>query len=232
MASSISTNLNFTLQHSSLTRPSLTSTTSRRISVRCGPRSNRGPLVKGRILSIEAIQAIQALKRAQRTDPTQIELQVSKTLNRLIKADLVAAFKELLRQDLCDLALKVFPAVQLECDVPDLGLYADMVLVLTRTGLTEHIDELICDLEKEGKIQCDDKALVRLVRALVEGEQVESTVRVYELMKKSGWGARFEIDEYVAKVLRRGFKRFGKEDLADEVDGQLQRLFPVILGKQ
>ncbi|XP_060205740.1 protein THYLAKOID ASSEMBLY 8, chloroplastic [Lycium barbarum] len=229
MASSISINLNFTLQHSSLTPPL---TTRRKISVRCGPRSNRGPLVKGRILSIEAIQAIQALKRAQRTDPTQIEPQVSKTLNRLIKADLIAAYKELLRQDLCDLALKVFPFVQSECDVPDLGLYADMVLALTRTGLTQHVDELICGLEKEGKIQCDDKGLVRLVRALVEGEQVESTVRVYELMKRSGWGSRFEIDEYVAKVLRRGFKRFGKEELAGEVDGQLQRLYPVILGKQ
>ncbi|KAK4736040.1 hypothetical protein R3W88_010301 [Solanum pinnatisectum] len=223
MASSLSTNLKFTLQHSSATLPPPKSTTRRKIAVRCGPRSNRGPLVKGRILSIEAIQAIQALKRAQRTDPSQIEAHVSKTLNRLIKTDLIAAYKELLRQDLCDLALKVFPAVQSECDVPDLGLYADMVLALTRTGFAEHIDELICDLEKVGTIECDDKSLVRLVRALVEGEQVESTVRVYELMKKSGWGSRFEIDEYVAKVLRRGFKRFGKEEMADEVDQQLQR---------
>ncbi|OIT33042.1 hypothetical protein A4A49_12963 [Nicotiana attenuata] len=231
MASSISTNLNFILPHSSVTRP-LKSTTTRQFSVRCGgPRSNRGPLVKGRILSIEAIQAIQALKRTQRTDPSQIEAQVAKTLSRLIKADLISAFKDLLRQDLTDLALKVFPAVQSECSVPDLGLYADMVLALTRTGLTEHIDDLICDLEKEGKIQLDDKALVRLVRALIEGQQVESTVRVYELMKRSGWGSGIEIDEYVAKVLRRGFKRFGKEDLADEVDAQLQRLSRVVLGK-
>ncbi|XP_009758967.1 protein THYLAKOID ASSEMBLY 8, chloroplastic-like [Nicotiana tabacum] len=231
MASSVSTNLNFILPHSSVTRP-LKSTTTRQFSVRCGgPRSNRGPLVKGRILSIEAIQAIQALKRAQRTDPSQIEAQISKTLSRLIKADLIAAFKELLRQDLTDLAVKVFPAVQSECSVPDLGLYADMVLALTRTGLTEHIGDLICDLEKEDKIQVDDKALVRLVRALIEGEQVESTVRVYELMKRSGWGSGIEIDEYVAKVLRRGFKRFGKDDLANEVDAQLQRLSRVVLGK-
>ncbi|KAF3621278.1 putative transcription factor bHLH68-like isoform 1 [Capsicum annuum] len=164
-------------------------------------------------------------------DPTQIQPHISKTLNRLIKADLIAAFKELLRQDLCELALKVFPAVQLECDVPDLGLYADMILALTRTGLDENIDELIDDLEKVGEIRCDDKELVRLVRALVEGEQVESTVRVYELMKKSGWGTTYGIDEYVAKVLRRGFKRFGKEQMADEVDQQLQRSSQLILGK-
>ncbi|KAM3246046.1 protein THYLAKOID ASSEMBLY 8, chloroplastic [Capsicum annuum] len=225
MASSVPS-LNFTF-------PPLTSSTtnSTRISVRCGPRSNRGPLLKGRILSIEAIQAIQALKRTQRMDPTQIQPHISKTLNRLIKADLIAAFKELLRQDLCELALKVFPAVQLECDVPDLGLYADMILALTRTGLDENIDELIDDLEKVGEIRCDDKELVRLVRALVEGEQVESTVRVYELMKKSGWGTTYGIDEYVAKVLRRGFKRFGKEQMADEVDQQLQRSSQLILGK-
>jgi len=67
-------------------------------------------------------------------------------------------------------------------------------------------------------IECDDMSLVRLVRVLVEGEHVESTVRVYELMKKNGWGSRFEIDEYVAKVLRRGFKRFGKEEMVDGVD--------------
>ncbi|WMV17135.1 hypothetical protein MTR67_010520, partial [Solanum verrucosum] len=92
------------------------------------------PVVKGQS-SIVAIQAIQALKRAQRTDPSQIEAQDSKTSNCLIKTDLIAAYKELLRQNLCDLALKVLPAVQLEYDVPDLGLYADMVLALTRRVL-------------------------------------------------------------------------------------------------
>ncbi|WMV08001.1 hypothetical protein MTR67_001386, partial [Solanum verrucosum] len=166
-----------------------------------------------------SIVAIQALKRAQRTDPSQIEAQDSKTLNRLIKTDLIAAYKELLRQDLCDLALKVLPAVQLECDVPDLGLYADMVLSLTRRVLLNiNIDELICNLEKVVTIECDDKSLVRLVRVLVAGEHVESTIRIYELMKKNGRGSRFEIDEYVAKVLRRGFKRFGKEEMVDGVD--------------
>ncbi|KAG5629938.1 hypothetical protein H5410_001655 [Solanum commersonii] len=84
--------------------------------------------------------------------------------------------------------------------------------------LNINIDELICNLEKVVTIECEDKSLVRLVRVLVEGEHVESTVRVYELMKTNGWGSRFEIDEYVAKVLRRGLKRFGKEEMVDGVD--------------
>ncbi|KAG5629935.1 hypothetical protein H5410_001652 [Solanum commersonii] len=114
---------------------------------------------------------------------------------------------------------QVLLAVQLECDVPDLGFYADMVLALTRRVLLNiNIDELICNLEKVVTIECDDKSLVRLVRVLLEGEHVEYTVRVYELMKTNGWGSRFEIDEYVAKVLRRGLKRFGKEEMVDGVD--------------
>ncbi|KAG5584960.1 hypothetical protein H5410_045394 [Solanum commersonii] len=175
------------------------------------------PLSSQRPINHHRNQVIQALKRAQRTDPSQIEAQDSKTLNRLIKTDLIATYKELLRQDLCNLALKVLPAIQLECDVPDLGLYANMVLALTR--------------RKVGTIECDDKSLVRLVRVLVEGEHVESTIRVYELLKKNGWGSRFEIDEYVAKVLRRGFKRFGKEEMVDGVRSIITEIVEISLGE-
>ncbi|KAI4324754.1 hypothetical protein MLD38_030211 [Melastoma candidum] len=51
----------------------------------CGPRGERGPLIKGRTLSKEAILAIQALKRSP--DSTA-------NLSRLIKSDLVAALKD------------------------------------------------------------------------------------------------------------------------------------------
>ncbi|KAG5631712.1 hypothetical protein H5410_003429 [Solanum commersonii] len=72
-----------------------------------------------------------------------------------------------------------------------------MVLALTwRVLLNIYNDELICNLEKVGTIEYDEKPLVRLVRVLVEGEHVESTVR----------------------VLRKGFKRFGKEEMVDGVD--------------
>ena len=46
-----------------------------------------------------------------------------------------------------------------------------------------------------------------------------STVRIYAMMKRSGWGSTFEADEYVVKVLSKGLRRLGEESLAVEVKG-------------
>lgn len=78
--------------------------------------SNRRPLQKGRNLSIEAIQTIQALKRANKTkteeEPSSLleQVFVSK-FKRLLKLDMMAVLKELLRQNECFLALKVPPSL-------------------------------------------------------------------------------------------------------------------------
>ncbi|KAK4410545.1 protein THYLAKOID ASSEMBLY 8, chloroplastic [Sesamum angolense] len=205
-------------------------TNLRRVStVRCGPRDNRGPLLKGRILSTEAIQAIQSLKRAYRTDPTDLPTHL---LSRLIKSDLTAAFKELLRQDQCALAIKVFSTIQSEYGA-DLNMYAELVLALARNGMSEEIDPLIGELEKQGGgIQCEEgKGLLRLVKALIGAQRKESTVRIYGMMKRSGWGSAYEVNEYLGRVLSKGLRRFGEVDLADEIDQELGRLFKGILVK-
>ncbi|XP_062008416.1 protein THYLAKOID ASSEMBLY 8, chloroplastic [Rosa rugosa] len=189
-----------------------------RVPVRCGPRDKRGPLVKGRVLSIEAIQAVQALKRAQRSDPDPS--LVSKTLSRLIKSDLVAALKELLRQDQCHLALQAFSAFRSEYP-PDLSVYAEVALALARNGMVEEIDTLVCELEKEsGGVQWDsDKGLIRLIKAVIGADRRESTVRIYEMLKRNGWGSSsFKADEYMVRVLSKGLRRLGEAELADEVD--------------
>ncbi|KAK9266801.1 hypothetical protein L1049_004898 [Liquidambar formosana] len=218
MASSLHSTLTFlSPSHSPKLKPPITRS---HIPIRCGPRDKRGPLVKGRVLSIEAIQAIQSLKRAHRNDQTNLNHDdlISKSLSRLIKADLIAALKELLRQDRCDLALRVFSVVRSEYKA-DLSLYADLVSGLGKKRMWDDIDRLICDLEaEEGAIDCDDKALVRLIKALIEAERVESTVRIYGLMKKSGWGDTCKVDEYVVKVLSRGLRRLGEKGVADEVE--------------
>lgn len=92
--------------------------------------------------------------------------------------------------------------------------------------MSQDIDGLIRELEGEGVIQCDDKGLLRLVKALIAAERVESTVRVYGLMKRSGWRGE---DEYLAKVLSRGLRRLGEERLAQEVDVEFGNLFKGIL---
>ena len=68
-------------------------------------------------------------------------------------------------------------------------------------------------------IQCDDKGLIGLIKAVIGADGRESTVRIYEMMKRSGWGSTFEADEYVVKVLSKGLRRLGEESLAVEVKG-------------
>ncbi|KAL3618297.1 hypothetical protein CASFOL_038618 [Castilleja foliolosa] len=215
--------------HSNLTlfSPSVSTTSPasrRRIStIHCGPRDNRGPLLKGRILSTEAIQAIQSLKRAHRSDPTNLPTHI---LSRLLKADLTAAMKELLRQDQCALAARVFATVRSEYGV-DLEMYADMVQALARNGLTAEIDLLINGMDKDG-IRCDEsRGLLRLVKGLIAAGRKESTVRIYGMMKMSG----YEMDDYLGKVLSKGLRRFGEGGLADEVNLELGRLYKGIFVK-
>lgn len=82
---------------------------------------NRKPLQRGRMLSIEAIQAVQALKRANPLLPppspsssstsssssAQLDRVIDSKFRRLLKFDMVAVLRELLRQNECSLALKV-----------------------------------------------------------------------------------------------------------------------------
>lgn len=196
------------------------------VRVRCGgPRSHRTPLVKGRILSIEAIQAIQTLKRLHRTNPPNLSSLVSNTLTRLIKSDLLATLRELLRQQHCTIALRVFSTLRSEYGA-DLSLYAEIISALAAAAaaaeMTDHVDRLILDLEAENEeIKCDDhKGLASLIKAVVAARSRESTVRIYGLMKKSGYGSVTEPDEYVVKVLVNGLKSFGEEALARELQDE------------
>lgn len=69
---------------------------------------NRRPLQKGRNPSIEAIQTVQALKRANiKKDQRLLDQVWESKLSRLLKLDLIAVLRELLRQNECELALKV-----------------------------------------------------------------------------------------------------------------------------
>ncbi|RDX65390.1 Pentatricopeptide repeat-containing protein, partial [Mucuna pruriens] len=224
MAWSLLQNPTFLKPQSCLTltpKPATATVTAMRwgyVRVRCGgPRSHRGPLVKGRILSIEAIQAIQTLKRLHRTNPPNLSDLVSNTLTRLLKFDLLATLRELLRQQQCAMALHVFSTLRSEYGA-DLSLYAEMVQTLAASDMMDHVDRLILDLDDGNGIPCDDpKGLVRLIKAVIAAKSRESTVRIYGLMKKSGYGSAAEPDEYVVKVLVNGLKRFGEHALAKEV---------------
>lgn len=71
---------------------------------------NRKPLQKGRNLSIEAIQTVQALKRVK-DDDASLHRVFATNFSRLLRLDMIAVLKELIRQNQCSLALKVFSSV-------------------------------------------------------------------------------------------------------------------------
>ncbi|TKY64466.1 Pentatricopeptide repeat-containing protein [Spatholobus suberectus] len=229
MASSLLQNPTFLKPQSFLIPkpPATTATRGGYVRVRCGgPRSQRGPLMKGRILSIEAIQAIQTLKRLHRTNPPNLSQLVSNTLTRLIKFDLLATLRELLRQQHCTIALRVFSTLRSEYGA-DLSLYAEMVQALAAADMSDDVDRLILDLEEGSGIPCDDpKGLVSLIKAVIAAKSRESTVRIYGLMKKSGYGSVTEPDEYVVKVLVNGLRSLGEVALAKELEDQYKRGLP------
>lgn len=86
--------------------------------------------------------------------------------------------------------------------------------------MVDDVDRLILEMEMDGGD--DDKGLAELIKAVVGAGRRESTVRIYEMMKRRGWG---EGDEYVGKVLSNGFRSFGEEALADEVERECKKCF-------
>ena len=100
----------------------------------------------------------------------------SPLLSRLLKSDLLATLRELLRQDHYALALRAFSAVRFEYNNPDLSLYADVATAHARNKMVEDLDRLICDLETDcggGGIQCDDKGLIILIKAVIGADRME-----------------------------------------------------------
>ncbi|TQE12252.1 hypothetical protein C1H46_002177 [Malus baccata] len=61
-----------------------------------------------------------------------------------------------------------------------------MALTLARNEMEEDMDRLICDLETKSRVPWDsDKGLIRLIRAVIGVDRRESTIRIYEMMKRN-----------------------------------------------
>lgn len=136
--------------------------------------------------------------------------------------------KELLRQDQCVLAARVFSTIQSEFGA-DLDMYSEMVVALARNGSTAEIDSLVDEMEKGGRIVCDEsRGMLRLVKAVIAAGRKESTVKIYGMIKRK---KSYDIDEYLGRVLSRGLRRFGEDELADEIDLELRRLYKGVFVK-
>lgn len=96
-------------------------------------------------------------------------------------------------------------------------MYANLVSALGRKGKREEIDGLIHGLSEEDVVSDDNKRLVLLIKAVVNAGRVESTVRIYRIMTRSGWRSSCAADDYVVRVLINGLRRLGEENVANEV---------------
>ncbi|XP_043708946.1 protein THYLAKOID ASSEMBLY 8-like, chloroplastic [Telopea speciosissima] len=147
---------------------------------------NRKPLQRGRNLSIEAIQTVQALKRAKK-DINSLEREMEYKVRRLLKFDLMAVLRELLRQNEPLLALKVFQEVQKEYWYkPQVLLYADMINVLASNGMLEMVERLFLYLKMESSLDADTEGFTALLKTLIEFGTTRLVMDCFHLMKAVG----------------------------------------------
>ncbi|KAI9182115.1 hypothetical protein LWI28_022225 [Acer negundo] len=148
---------------------------------------NRKPLQRGRNLSIEAIQAIQALKRANQNHHNNInslEQVFDSKFRRLLKFDMMAVLRELLRQKHCLLALKVFEDIRKEdWYKPQVSLYADMIQVFAESELFEHVQLVYLYLKSENCLEPEIVGFNALFRSLMSFNLTGLVMDCYDLMK-------------------------------------------------
>lgn len=160
--------------------------------------NNRKPLQKGRNLSIEAIQTVQALKRARASGSCPLESVLETSFRRLLKLDMIAVLRELIRQNQCYLALKVFEEVQDEHWYrPQISLYAELVSLLGSNGLLEEVELLFIKLKKEPCLEPDITCFNALLENLANFNLTGLAVECFYLMKSIGC----DLDKLSFKIL-------------------------------
>ncbi|CAN8256800.1 unnamed protein product [Cochlearia groenlandica] len=191
---------------------------------------NRKPLQRGRMLSIEAIQAVQALKRANPLLPpppppsppspssssssSMLDRVIDSKFRRLLKFDMVAVLRELLRQNECSLSLKVFEEIQKEYWYkPHVRLYTDMITVMADNSLIEEVDYLYSSMKSENGLLADIESFNNLLEILLNHKMFGLVMDCYAFMKSIG----YEPDRISFRVLVQGFESNGEMGLSASV---------------
>ncbi|PQQ20859.1 pentatricopeptide repeat-containing protein [Prunus yedoensis var. nudiflora] len=168
--------------------------------------NNPRPLQKGRHLSIEAIQTVQALKRAKKNQ-NFLEQAFDYKFRRLLKLDMMAVLRDLLRQNECFLALKVFEDIRKEHWYrPQVSLYADMIKVMASNELFEQVELLCLCLKKETNLQPELEAFNALLTTLISFNIPKLAMECYYLMKEVGC----EPDRSSFRILINGLESMGE----------------------
>ncbi|XP_010491549.1 PREDICTED: pentatricopeptide repeat-containing protein At1g62350-like [Camelina sativa] len=183
---------------------------------------NRKPLQRGRMLSIEAIQAVQALKRANpllpppTPSPTSsspmLDRVIDSKFRRLLKFDMVAVLRELLRQSECSLALKVFEEIRKEYWYkPQVRLYSDMITVMAEdTSLIEEVKYLYYEMKSEKGLMADVEGFNTLLTTLLNHKLFDLVMDCYAFMQSIG----YEPDRSSFRILVLGLESNGEMGLS------------------
>ncbi|KAL1554538.1 protein THYLAKOID ASSEMBLY 8, chloroplastic-like [Salvia divinorum] len=183
---------------------------------------NRKPLQKGRSLSIEAIQTVQALKRASKHTHYSLQEAFTANFRRLLKADMIAVLRELLRQNQCLLALKVFEDMKKEeWYSPKLSLYAEMVTALGSNGMLEEVHELILELKAEITVSPDLQGFNTLMESLMSLNLTRLAVECYYLMKS----VSCDPDKLSFNILIDGLTSNGEMELAEVIQKDAKKYY-------
>ncbi|KAI5014666.1 hypothetical protein ZWY2020_056056 [Hordeum vulgare] len=172
---------------------------------------NRKPTQRGRYLSTEAIQAVQSLKRATLSGaPAAGAVATDPKLRRLLKADMVAVFRELAAQGEAHLALKVFEEIRKEhWYKPRLFWYVDLITVLASKGLRSEVGKA-CSYLKREQLEPDTDGFNLLLKTLLDAEFTQLTMDCFRLMKL--WDSEPDRTTYITLV--KGLESLGEMDLS------------------
>lgn len=181
---------------------------------------NRQQLQKGRTLSIEAIQAVQALKRVSRNvinegngkiSSPDLDRVFNSKFRRLLKLDMMAVLRELIRQQECFLALKVFEDIRKEFWYkPQLFIYADLIAALASNELFMEAELIFSYLKKEGNLEPDYEGFNVLFKTLIRYKLAGFVLECYDLMKATGC----EPDRMSFRILINGLEQIGETSVS------------------
>ncbi|MFS7925001.1 putative tetratricopeptide-like helical domain superfamily [Helianthus anomalus] len=184
---------------------------------------NRKPLQKGRNLSIEAIQTIQSLKRAYKSSADNQQQVIHSKFSRLLKFDMMAILRELLRQDHCVLALMVFVEIQKEhWYKPSVSLYGEIISTLARNGLHDNINIIVHEMKAEkGRLEAKTEGFNLLLESLMSYNLIEAAMDCFELMKEVGC----EPDRSTFKLLVAQLDSKGETGLSESIRKEASRYY-------
>ncbi|EEF48000.1 pentatricopeptide repeat-containing protein At1g62350 [Ricinus communis] len=174
-----------------------------------GKEDNRKQLQKGRNLSIESIQAVQSLKRAYYfSTNSNLDSVFRSKFSRLLKLDMLSVLRELLRQNHCLLALKVFKDIRKEYWYkPQVSLYDDMIKAMASNGYFEQVELLCIYLKTETNlIEPETDAFNALFTTLITFNLSGFAMEFYGLMK----AVKCEPDRLTFRILINGLESMGE----------------------